>query len=536
MIKKTFGLTKTKHKDRKWYISYLNIPFIVILILSFSFFAFYHTVTDIVFSKNKIDVFTQDLNKIAFYFSTIDEDFADFLLIVDDIIQSYIQGDNIFKTKTTDIEKARSYIKDNREYITKLWYSNYEEVMEFLSDARKYKDTIFNLFGKEQTYNYLVILQNSNEKRPNGWFFWSFAFISVYQWFIKDLRIIDAYYPDFIAYRTSLTAPEWTTPFLPERKIGFIAANKFWFTDIDGKNIKDLYELMFNKTYEMKKVKATFTEEQADALLNKDIKWVIFIQTDLIEYLIPWFNQKVRERQFLNASIDLIRGEYRGNKKEEYIQEVEAFFKANQQTIAKNFINKFPTIIKNNMIHIYLSNVDDKINGLLQKRGLSNVYSQDFIYAWDTNNSFNKVDNFVDKTIQIVDQDDNIIVDTKNDKVAIDELNPWTYTIHITYTLQVPNHYIQFIENLEKKYDIQLTERERWILAIQANTLPEWAPIRRWQSRSTIYIPSQFTINNIQGDMLEQNTFQAPFAKGIYYLMRIVDNNTSKKISITFTK
>jgi hypothetical protein len=40
--------------------------------------------------------------------------------------------------------------------------------MEFLADSWKYKDDLFTLLGKDSPQNYLVILQNSNEKRPNG--------------------------------------------------------------------------------------------------------------------------------------------------------------------------------------------------------------------------------------------------------------------------------------------------------------------------------------------------------------------------------
>lgn len=40
--------------------------------------------------------------------------------------------------------------------------------MEFVADLRKYKSEFFDLMGKNKPYNYLVILQNANEKRPNG--------------------------------------------------------------------------------------------------------------------------------------------------------------------------------------------------------------------------------------------------------------------------------------------------------------------------------------------------------------------------------
>lgn len=140
------------------------------------------------------------------------------------------------------------------------------------------------------------------------------------------MEIVDSYYPDFIAYRTRIMAPDRTAPFLPDRKIGFIAGNKFGFSDIDGKNLKDLYELMFNKTYDMAKVQQTMQPDLYNKLLNQDIKGVIFIRSDLLESFFTNFKQKVREREFVNASVDLIRKQVRGNKKELYIKEIKQYF------------------------------------------------------------------------------------------------------------------------------------------------------------------------------------------------------------------
>lgn len=48
-----------------------------------------------------------------------------------------------------------------------------------LNVAWPMREEIFELLGKHQRFNYLVPLQNSNEARPNGGFFGSFAFISL---------------------------------------------------------------------------------------------------------------------------------------------------------------------------------------------------------------------------------------------------------------------------------------------------------------------------------------------------------------------
>ncbi len=77
----------------------------------------------------------------------------------------------------------------------------------------------------------------------------------------------------------------------------------------------------------------------------------------MFEKLLPGFRTKIWEWQFLNASIDLIRKEYRGNKKELYIQEVKKYFDANKVTIARNVVNKFSEIANNQYLTMYLSNV-----------------------------------------------------------------------------------------------------------------------------------------------------------------------------------
>lgn len=82
-------------------------------------------------------------------------------------------------------------------------------------------------------------------------------------------------------------APDRTKVFLPDRKIGYIAGNKFGFTDIDGKNLKDLYEKMFNETYDIKKVEQTMQPDLYKKVLHQNIKGVFFIRSDSLEKIIP---------------------------------------------------------------------------------------------------------------------------------------------------------------------------------------------------------------------------------------------------------
>jgi hypothetical protein len=88
---KHFGIWHKPVKDWKYYRQLVHIPFVVLILSAFTFFALYHNLTSIIFSKNKVDVFKEDLQQIALYFWMIDRDFSQFLITLDDIVASYMQ-------------------------------------------------------------------------------------------------------------------------------------------------------------------------------------------------------------------------------------------------------------------------------------------------------------------------------------------------------------------------------------------------------------------------------------------------------------
>jgi hypothetical protein len=194
----------------------------------------------------------------------------------------------------------------------------------------------------------------------------------------------------------------------------------------------------------------------------------------MFEKLLPGFRNKIREWQFLNASIDLIRKEYRGNKKELYIKEVKQYFDANKMTIAKNVVNKFSEIENNQYLTMYLSNVSPAFDGLLAKNKLSNVFSPSNMYFRDMNASYNKVDSFVQKTISISDNKGTTVRETNGDIISADKLQTGKqYTISISYKFEIPPQYKDIIKGFEKKYDVTLSGREEAILALRAGTYNE---------------------------------------------------------------
>lgn len=164
---KDFGITQTTKKTRKNNIRYINRTFTIVIMLCFVFFTLFANLSNMLF-KNKIDVFTQDLGQIAFYSWTFNKDLSHFLIVLDKIVQSYTAGENIFITKEKEIEFCRDYIQKNKEYLKKVGFSNYDELINLFADLKTYEKELFDLLGKNQSFNYLVILQNTNEKRPNG--------------------------------------------------------------------------------------------------------------------------------------------------------------------------------------------------------------------------------------------------------------------------------------------------------------------------------------------------------------------------------
>jgi Protein of unknown function (DUF4012) len=102
------------------------------------------------------------------------------------------------------------------------------------------------MLGAEKPQTYIILLQNAAEKRPNGGFFGSFVRVTIADAKITDMKFIDSYVPGITRPDISLEAPARSQAFLSgDSRITFLASNKFGFTDIDGKNIKKLYDMTY---------------------------------------------------------------------------------------------------------------------------------------------------------------------------------------------------------------------------------------------------------------------------------------------------
>lgn len=525
---KKFWWISTKQDLSEWrYI--LLIVFTALAVVSFSFFSLYARISYRFFTNHKIDIFN-DLEKIAQYFWVLDPEVSDQLLVLDDVIKHYLSWENVLQTKETELNELREYAKDHDKYLTKLWFWNYGRILQMLSDAWPMREEIYELLGKYERFNYLVPLQNSNERRPNGWFFWSFAFISLSWGHIVDMQIVDSYLPDLVAPNTRVPLPEWTQWFLSEKTAWFIAWNKFWFTDLDGKNLKTLYEKVFHTEYDPKKKEQLFSPEKWWQLFEKNIKWVVFVETELINYLMPAFREKAREWQFVNASIDLIRWEDAANKKELYIRDLEEYLKANGMRLAQSTIDSTQELLSKWFVNIYLSNVSDALRGFLQAYDLTTIYNPNYWYFFNINNSFNKSDWFIKKEIEVADLNWKVVLSTENRKLNVESLAPWEYTISINYSFDIPKTYFSAMSQLEKKYNIEMSWRERFILALQAENPDPEEPLRWWETQEIIYFPNNTEVLGIRGDVFDSWVFESDFSKWAYYKSRIIENQTTNRV------
>lgn len=548
-MKKRFGFLLLRNKTILSYLRYVSIPFFLLCFLSLVFFATYYQVSWYIFRNNKVDILTNDLHDIALYFRRYDRELSDIVLWLDMVVQSYNRWENIFITHGDTIEEILVYMQNNRDYLSRVWFASYQYLVDTVIWALDYKDDIYDLFGKNWERNYLVILQNTAEKRPNWWFFWSFAFVSWNNWFLQDFTIIDAYYPNWIAPDIMLQAPDRSRWFIPDTLIWFVAANKFWFTNIDWRNIKNLYNHIFNNPSVYDKRQDVIEKELFEKTFNKTVNGVVFVRSDMLTLLLPWLQEKLRERQFVNANTDIIRKKEAvdqwvavnfSNKKETYIDEVSTYFRMHQWTLFRNMLVNFQDIVKNHYLNVYVDTDTTNLQNTwllsyLETNWFMTKYSPNVIYLRDSNDSFSKSDSFVAKNVSLYNASDQLLYSCKCDIMPVWILSPWSYHLRITYYFDVPQSYVDFIVWLEQKYNIRMTDREKWILALQpARHYITWREKRRW-TRATVYLPPNAKIIDTIWDIEKSENFSANFAQWVYYEMSTIKNQSEQWMRIYFT-
>ena len=478
---------------------------------------------------DKKDLFQNKLWTVATYLRVYDTDTANVVKDIDTITKSYANNENVFSTQKEAINRVRSQIVSQTETLLKN-NTQYSRLAYFLEDIYPYKDEIMLYMGENIPKSYLVILQNSSERRPNGWFFWSFAYVRVLQGRIRTIHMIDSYLGFKTMPRITVTPPSRSDPIYKGVPFGWIASNKFGFTNIDGDAMIQLY----NKTFNNPESDTYIPPEVCKDICHRPIDGVIFVQTDSLKKLLPDLEKKTRERQFMNASVDIIRWANLPNKKEYYLSDSQDFFVSQTSTALKNFVNKFENITDKYTFGVYIPTISQGLNEILTKYHFTTIPNNHTIYSRDTNKSFNKIDEFVTKDIIVRDSIGDIVLEQTNyDQIDIQELSNGNYTMEIKYKISIPRYYKEVIKQLETKNNIVLTDRELGILALSP-TIGEDGVQRFWESKSQLYYPPSIVLTSVTGTQ-QYVDFVSPFGKGIDYTILTQEDNKSVQVFINFT-
>lgn|GEM_PF-231189 len=338
MESRQFGWQKPEVRDRRFYMKHVNRCFVILAFVAFSCFALYNNVSRLVFAESKTDLFENNLEDLAFYFMGWDQKTADLLMAIDAVRTNYAKDEEHFiRDNKGNIQYILQYLSNHPEQLKQLGLHDYSGIIDLVSDLSQYNNDIFSLLGDTEEQRYLVVLQNSAEKRPNGGFFGSFAIVTIKDAKITDIQLMDSYYPNKVAPYATIKAPARAAENLlsGEDTITFLASNKFGFTDMDGKNIKAIYEQAF----------------------NQKVRGVFFVNSEAFADLIPGFDKKLREWMFTNAATDIIRGGNFPNKKEHYLKEVAEILNSQKDTIIKNMVKNMRYLLDNDYFHVYLEDV-----------------------------------------------------------------------------------------------------------------------------------------------------------------------------------
>ena len=120
---------------------------------------------------------------------------------------------------------------------------------------------------------------------------------------------------------------------------------------------------------------------------------------------------------------DSIRWDDLPNKKEYYLSDSQKFFSQQGMNVVKNFINQFTSLTNQYSVWIYIPTISTGLNEVLTQYNFTTIPNATTLYSWDTNKSFNKIDEFVTKTITIRDQIGDIIIEQMNN----DQINISSY-------------------------------------------------------------------------------------------------------------
>ncbi len=418
------------------------------------------------------------------------------------------------RDRTTDerIESVLQFLQSQGGQWIDSVPQEYRGLFELIVSGSEFSDDIISLLGFSTPQTYLIILQNTAESRPNGWFFWSFGVLKMVQWKVAQLEVIDSYILDYEQQWVSIQGPERLLQYLPHRDIHFVWANKTWFSYVDGNHIKKLYEKVYP---------------------GENVRGVVFVRDDMIAELIPGLQKQLRNRQFTNAATDLIRWAGKFWKKELYVDEVSSIISNNTKELLLGVVSKLPQLIRERKINLYLTDVSFSggsqwgwLEGWLRRHMLTTRFEDDHLYVREANTSYNKIDTFVTKRITISNED-GIYYEWPSDIVDISGLSTGERDISIRYRLWVSADYHQYMLELADQYEIELGDRERHILAL--------TPTR--EARWLAHLGDQYEILEVSGDITAGRDFSTPIpTRSAWYMVQLTQNNSEAVVNVRVQK
>lgn len=480
-----------------------NVNFFYIFLLFFHFFLFsvINVFVQIVMAEevDRIEIIDENIQDLSLYFLPYDAEFSSYLLEANNMLEKYQNWDNILSKEANNISDIMDFFANNPDFFNKLGFQEFEDFLDFFAKSNNYQEDIFSILGKDTTRKYIIALENTNEVRPNWGFFGSFILLEVDNWHF-DYELIDSYEVEEALDWEWIQPPERRSEYVSRNQISFISSNVFWFTDKDGENIKKLYEMAFP---------------------DEEIDWVVFVEAEFLNKVLPYFYEKVREWQFVNAANNLIFDDDSTREKHIYFEQNREYIQENIDNLIQRFAKNFDLIINWSYVQLYLPFTSQEFRDFLVEHNLKTIFKENKWYFWDFNYSFNKIDWFIDKYIQVYNNGE-IIKETTNEVIDFDKLPEWELRFVIIYSFTLPSMYIDYMNNLEEKYDIQLTEREEHILALD--------PVI--QNMGQIYLPKDTEVLDVSWNLRSQEVFETWYSNNVIYILEWEGDNFYHRLEL----
>ncbi len=146
----------------------LNGLFFFVVCLSSIGFSIIHPVISLMIHRSKIDIIDESLPDIARRLRWVYPQGAQAIDAVQTLISRYNNKEDI---------RSGNIIPSVRSGL--IYISHAQPYSGFVQDLAPHQEEISLLIGKNKPKHYIILLQNTAEKRPNGGFFGSFAFVTI---------------------------------------------------------------------------------------------------------------------------------------------------------------------------------------------------------------------------------------------------------------------------------------------------------------------------------------------------------------------